>query len=408
MKEYLKIAWRNLWRNKRRTLITVASVFFALLLALLMRSMHLGTWDKMISNSIRSSTGYIQIQGKGYWDDKSINNTLVSSEEMYDKIKSLPNVTEIVPRLESFSLISFGTQSKGAAVIGIDPRAEDPILGLSKKVTEGEYLKLDDNGVLLSQGLAEYLKASVNDSIVLIGQGFQGATASGLYPVKGILKMPGSDLNNQLIYMPLPLAQEYFSAPDRLTCYSLMLEDTDLTGQTAEEIRKFTSEDQVVMTWQEMLKELLQSFEGDNVSGLFMLGILYLVVGFGILGTMIMMTLERRREFGIMIAVGLKKPKLNLIVFTETFFISLLGIIASLVVSVPILYYMKDHPIPMAGEAAKAMEEYNMDPVLPFLFDFDIIANQCYVVLIIALVASLYPLVYISRLKIIKAMKGKG
>lgn len=407
MKEYFKIAWRNLWRNKKRTLITVASIFFALLLALLMRSMHLGTWHKMISDSVRTSTGYLQVQKLEYWDDKSINNTFEASEEFYSQILNVSNVTEVVPRLESFSLVSFETQSKGVAVIGIDPNAEDQLLGLSKKIVAGEYLNLDDSGLLVSQGLAEYLKASVGDSIVLIGQGFQGATAAGLFKIKGILKMPGTDLNNQLIYLPLPLAQEYFSAYGRLTCYSIMLENTDLLEETKAEIMKLTSDDLVVMTWREMLTELVQSFEGDNVSALFMLGLLYLVVGFGILGTMIMMTIERRREFGIMIAVGLRKVRLNLIMFIETMLISILGIAASLAVTIPILYYMKDHPIRMGGEAAKALEEYNMDPVLPFLFDFDVIANQCYVVLIIAFIASLYPLAYISRLKIIKAMKGK-
>ena len=108
MKEYIKIAWRNLWRNKRRTILTLSSVLFAVFLALLMRSMQLGTYDRMIESSVKSSTGYIQIHEKGYWEDKTINNTFENGPELMDKISANPNISMAIPRLETFALISSG------------------------------------------------------------------------------------------------------------------------------------------------------------------------------------------------------------------------------------------------------------------------------------------------------------
>ena len=156
-----------------------------------------------------------------------------------------------------------------------------------------------------------------------------------------------------------------------------------------------------------MLTELVNGIEGDNISGLFMLGILYLVVGFGILGTILMTTMERKREFGIMVAVGMHRYKLAIIIFIETVIISIIGIIAGIVASFPLILYFYYHPIPLTGEAADAMLEYNMEPVMPFLMEPGYFVNQSLVVIIITMLTLIYPITVISRFRIINAIKGR-
>lgn len=407
MKEYFKIAWRNLWRNKRRSFITISSVFFAVFLALIMRSMQLGTYDAMIRNAVKSSTGYIQIHAEGYWDDKTINNTFESDNKLLNKITSNGNTKEVIPRLESFALASYGEQTKGVGFIGIDPVMEDSVTGLSDKIVEGEYLHEGSEEVLLSKGLADYLKAGVGDSVVFISQGYHGATAAGLYRVSGIMDLPMPDMNNQMVYINLPAAQQFFEAYGRLTSYSIMLGDPDKIETTRAELSAIDPENLEVMTWDEMLVEMVQGIQSDNISGLFMLGILYLVVGFGILGTIIMLTIERRKEFGIMIAVGMRKIKLMVILFIETVVISVLGILAGVLVSLPILSYMVDHPIPLTGEAADAMKEFNAEPILPFIIEPGFYINQSLTVILISMLTVLYPLLSIGRMQVVKAIKGK-
>ena len=394
-------------QNKKRTLITVTSVFFAIFLALLMRSMQLASYDMMITNSVKSSTGYLQIQADGYWDDKSINNTFESGDELIATVTSNPGITLAVPRLESFALASFGNQTKGTALIGVDAEIEDAQTGLSKKLVKGSFINHTDHNILVAEGLAEYLKADVGDSIVLLGQGYQGATAAGLFRIGGIIRFPTPDLNNQLIYMPLHTSQEFFSAQGRLTSISLMLQVPDEMDRAQNELASVLPEGLVIMTWKEMLKEMLQGIQSDNVSGLVMLAILYLVVGFGILGTVIMMTIERKKEFGIMIAVGMQKKKLMGILAIETILITLLGIISGALTSIPILFYMKNHPIPLRGEAAEAMLEMNWSPVIPFIVEPGFFINQSIAVLLISLIIIVYPLKAINKLKIVNAIKGR-
>lgn len=407
MKDYFKIAWRNLWRNKRRTMLTIASILFALFLALIMRSMQLGSYSSMVESAVKSTTGYIQVHEKGYWEDKSIDNTFESGGAIEQPILSHPNVSVIVPRLESFALLSSGRQTKGAAVIGTDPETENKISGLKDRIVGGEYLEPGDHAILLAEGLAQYLKLEVGDTVVLLGQGYHGMTAAAAYPVKGIIRFIQPDINNTITYIPLAASQELYSSPGRLTSLSIMLNDPERMIETRDELVKVLPETLEVMNWNEMLTELVNAIEGDNISGLFNLGILYLVVGFGILGTILMSTMERRKEFGIMVAVGMRRTKLMIIVFIETLIMSALGIIAGIVISLPLLYYFRANPIPLTGEAADAMIEYNMEPILPFLIEPGYFIGQSMVVIVITMLTIIYPMTVIGKFKIINAIKGR-
>jgi len=407
MKDYFKIAWRNLWRNKRRTLLTITSVLFALFLALIVRSMQLGSYASMVESAVKTSTGYIQVHEKGYWADKSIDNTFETSPELEKKILDHPNVTQITPRLESFALLSSGKQTKGAAVIGTLPGSENEVSGLKNRVVSGEFLAENDQSILIAEGLAQYLKVKVGDTVVILGQGYHGVTAAGAFPVKGIIKFVQPDMNNMMTYIPLSLAQELYATPGRLTSLSIMLANPDIMIKTRDDLALIDPGNLEVMVWKDMLVELVQAIEGDNISGLFTLGVLYMVVGFGILGTILMMTMERRREFGIMVAVGMRRYKLAIIILFETLIISIIGIIAGVAASFPLILYFYHNPIPLTGEAADAMLEYNMEPVMPFLLAPGYFVSQSFVVIIITLLTLIYPLSVIGRFKVVNAIKGR-
>jgi len=143
MKNY-KMAWRNLWRNRRRTIITVASVFFAVFFALIMRSMQLGTYDYMFKNMIESYSGYIQVQNYEFWEDRIVDNASEFSGEIRQKMLETPNVKEIIPRFESFALASSGSRTKGVMVIGIDPEKEKLLSDVKGKLIK--YI-LSDNAI---------------------------------------------------------------------------------------------------------------------------------------------------------------------------------------------------------------------------------------------------------------------
>lgn len=403
----IKIAWRNLWRNKRRTLITTASIFFGVFLAVLMSSMQEGSYSSMIDNVVKFYSGYIQVQHKDYWDKKTVNNSFENHSNLIDDVKSIKEITNHTYRLESFSLVASENITQGAVVVGIEPDEENKVTNLEKWVAEGgQYLKAGEDGVLVGKLLAQHLKIGVGDTLVIIGQGYHGVGAAGKYPVKGILELPSPTLSKTFIYMDIGLAQELYSAPNRYTSLILMIDNPQDLAAASDKLKSTIQEPLTVMTWAEMQPELVQMIDSDRAGGVLMIGILYIVIGFGIFGTLMMLMAERKREFGVMVAVGMGKMKLLTIVLYETLFMGLLGILSGFAFSLPIIGYMSYNPIPLVGDAAQWMIDMGIEPVLAFSMMPIVFGRQAIVVSIMILIVALYPITFIRKLKVISALRG--
>lgn len=406
MKTILKIAWRNVWRNKRRTIITLSSIFFAVLLAIFQRSMSMGGYQSMIENVVGLYSGYIQIHDADYWEDKSINKLLQIEDKLYESAEKHGDVVLTLPRLESFALSASEELTKGVFVMGIDPEKEAQMTGVDKKVQEGEYLQLEDNGILISSGLGKFLHLGIGDTLVLIGQGYHGISAAGKYPIKGVVKITNPKMDNGTVYMPLPLAQEFLGAPNMASAIVIMLSSFENTNAIKTDIAEVLGEEYEVMTWEEMQPELVQIIESDNAGGIIMLGILYMVIAFGMLGTIIMMTAERRKEFGIMIAIGMHKWRLEAIMFFESLILGTLGVLFSYIAGSTLLSFMQDNPIQLTGNAAESMLKLGVEPVIPFANDIEIYLTQGLIIFIVLVFAQFYPLFDISRLKVMDALRS--
>jgi len=404
---YLKLAWRNIWRNKGRTLITVFAVFFAVVLAIYMRSQQMGSYELMIENTVASFSGYIQVHQKGFWEEQNLDNTFEEDEKAEKKIKSNPKVVEVIPRLESYALLASENQTRAGIIIGINPKKEEQLSNPEKRLLRGKYFENDaENAVLIAEGLAKYLKLGIGDSLVIIGQGFRGTSAVGKYLIKGILKYPTPDLNKSLVYMPLKTTQELFGAYARLTNWSIILKDSRNAEEVSQELASVLPQNiYEVMSWEEMMPELVQMIESDNVSGQIMIGVLYVLVSFGVLGTVIMMLMERRYEFGVLIGIGMARWKLGLVIMSEILMMAFLGVLLGSVLMFPVVLYFYYNPIPLTGELAKTVEEYGFEPVLRFAFNAELFYSQAIVIFIITSLIALYPLWKMQFLKVIEAMR---
>lgn len=401
----LKLAWRNLWRNKRRTLITLASITFAVFFSCIMLSMQLGSYERMIDNAVRFHTGYAQIHAGNHWDEKTLENSLAYTDSLNEAVLAVEHVEEVVPRLESFALASHGEKTKAGMVIGMDPGKEDKLTGVKSKLVKGAYLEAGDQEALVSEGLADYLQLGVGDTLVMISQGYRGVNAAGKYAVKGIVKIPSPELNNQLIYLPLQEAQWFFGAEGRLTAMALIIDDADHVDQVVKRLNQRLPEGFEVMGWREMMPGLVQSIELDHVSGVIMMYILYVVIGFGIFGAFLMMTTERRYEFGILLSIGMKRLRLQGILVLEVIIMGLLGVLGGVLLSLPLIVYLHANPILMSGEYTKIYEQFGMEPIMPFSIDPVIFYRQGIIVLIMSVIIGLYPVYTIFRLDPATAMR---
>jgi putative ABC transport system permease protein len=410
LKLYLTLSWRNLWRNKRRTIITIASVFFAILLALAAESMNYGSHEKMIENIVHFQTGYIQIQEKNYSDEISLDNSIVYDEEFVDQFDTLKNkISYIIPRLESGALAATEEHSRAVMVLGSDFTKENQLNNIFEKIVQGRFFTENQDAAVISAGLAEYLNLTVGDTIVLIGQGFQAQSAAGKYHISGILQHNLPELNERMVYLPLSAAQWLYAADDRIT--SLLIMPEFIRERQVEQLVKDlnqqldTSEYRVVL-WKELVPEIVQALEFDKVSNKFLLLILYMVIGFGIFGVVLTMTLEREREYGMLVSIGMQRRKLVITTILETLWISIIGVITGVIAALPILYYFNKNPIPITGEAAEMVKDYGLEPILPFSLDPEFFYHHALIVFTLSMLIVIYPVLRIFFLNVVKATRS--
>ncbi len=484
MKELIKIAWRNLWRNKRRTIITASSVFFATLIALIMRSFQLGFYNYTINSVIEHFVGHIQIQQTDYHNNPSIDNVLEFSPHIQQTLSNDPEIKFFIPRLESGALASHAVHSKVCIIVGIDPIKENEFSGVSRHLAHyridpqaiekmsflppdlrvlikkaqgyyahkqklqdiltsmdkdfgkyidqiawisrfrGQYLRPGDNQVLVAGGLADFLNVSVGDSIVLLGQGYHGSTAIGKYRIAGILALPSPMMNRTFIYMPLRLAEDLFSTyeikPDGDTAryvsyiavntrYQASIRPRDYVPieHVKQRLEKKLDGDQLkVLGWKQINKTLYQQIQSDNISGQIILMVIYIIIAFGVFGTVLMMMAERRKEFGIMLAIGMSRRRLKQVVTLEILILTLMGIIAAIIVAYPIATYFHYHPIYLGNEAAKAYEQFNFEAYMPTQLPDIYFIIQPFIILVMMMLTSIYPILYLSKLKVSRALRA--
>lgn len=399
MKLFLLLAWKNLWRNKKRTLIALASIFFAVILSLLTRSMQHGSYDMMIDSYTRIYTGHVRVQAIDFWDKPSLDKSIPYDERLIKRINSNQLVEATNTKIESFILASSGNNTKASFLYGILPENEKKFSELHKKLIRGNFLNESSQGLMISEGLAENLHVEIGDTIILYGQGYHGITAAAQMKVEGIIKYTFPENNSGTVVMTLSRAQSLLGMEGMISSISILLHDEKKSAEIISQIKKIVNAETEVKYWEELMPELKQSIEFDSVSGIVMLFILYVVIGFGIFGTIMMMTLERMREFGVMIALGMKRTKLILITTIETFLLSIVGSLAGILGAYPILLYLFYHPIPLTGDAAEAMASFGMDPIIPFSLKSGIFFAQISIVFLISLITSVYPFLVIRNLE---------
>ena len=406
MNQIVKLAARNIWRNKRRTLITAASILFAVFFSVAISSIQKGTWDHMIDSIVHYHFGYGQIHKAGYWDDKTIDNVF-DPGIVLSKANSFDGVTQMVPRIENFALASSGPYTKGALIVGIDPAAEKQLTQLDERVSAGDYLSGgDDQGALVAEGMAKYLKLAEGDTLILISQGYHGINSAGKFPVRGLVHFGTPELNKQMIYIGLEKAKWFYGTEDQVTT---VVVDTDEPGnlkQTIAGIRKDLGENYEAMDYEEMLPDLIQAKEVDTAGSQIILVILYIIIGFGIFGTILMMLKEREYEFGILKAIGMRSRQLNFMLWLETMLLGFIGCIAGILVSLPVVYYFYRNPIELKDEMATAYEKFGVEPLLPASLAPSIFISQALVIFFMITILAIYPMFKIKKLKPVEAMRA--
>ena len=405
------MAWRNIWRNTRRTILTISAIAFASLLLVFMLSFQLGSYETMINTSVKIHTGHLQIQAEDYQEKKDIRLVVAPPAELAAILDRIPQVESYTFRGQAFSLISSKERTYGVLVTGIDPAREARVSRLKSLIRQGGYLNGDDsNQALVGSILARNLRVGVGDELTVLGQGRDGSIAATVVKIKGVFSSGIDDFDRSSIHIPLKTFQDVYSmrgAVHEVVAIAASLADVDdIKAAIKSAIPAVKSKKPLtVLDWNELMPGLRQSIEMDLISGLIFYLLLVLVVAFSILNTFLMAIFERTRELGVLMAIGTTPGRLTKVLLIESMTLTAIGIAAGIIVGSLITLYFQAHGIDFSG-ASELLSQFGitgrMYPKLSLLSA----TSGPLAVLVITFLAALYPALKVQRMHPVEAMRA--
>ncbi|MEZ4907627.1 MAG: FtsX-like permease family protein [Saprospiraceae bacterium] len=286
---------------------------------------------------------------------------------------------------------------------------EQSLTSLKDKIVEGKYFD-NNGGLIIGEGVKKIMKVNIGDSLTLISQGYHGVNAAGMYPVIGIAHFTSPDLNKSMIYMTLKDAEYFYDADNLVTSIALKIKNkNDLKEIKEELVSKLDTAQYAVLDWKELLPDLVKAKEADTAGNYIFIVVLYALIAFGIFGTILMMAKEREYEFGVLISIGMKRKLLAFVVWLEILILGIVGALAGIIGSIPLVYYFHANPIDFSGydkQLGGAFEKWGFDPIIPTVFDMNIFYGQGLIVVVLTSILSFYAIYKIFTIKPVEAMRS--
>jgi len=404
-----RMAWRNIWRNPRRSILTICAIVFACALLVFMLSLQFGSYYTMINFSVSIQTGYLQVQARGYHQEHHIQQVVSHPERVGRILAGIPEVRAFTYRASAFSLVSSNQRTYGILVTGIEPDREARVSTLKSLVRRGEYLAPGDGAqALVGDLLARNLKVDVGDKLVMLGQGLDGSVAATVVTVKGIFSSGQEEFDRSSISIPLKTFQHVYSMGTAVHSVVVMgrsLSDlAELKSEIAGQVRQLPDgRSLVVLDWMELMPGLIQGIKIDLTSGVIFYLFLIIVVAFSILNTFVMAILERTREFGVMMALGTTPGRLIRLLLMESMTMTGIGLFCGIVAGALLTWYFQVHGIAVAG-ADEILKQYGIpDRIYPRLSLWSITIGPG-AVCIITFFTALFPALKVRRLRPVAAL----
>lgn len=404
-----KMAWRNIWRHPRRTLLTISAVAFASAMLIFMVSMQVGVYETMIDSTVKMSTGHLQVQAADYLEKREMRLVVPDPAAIGEILDRAPGVEAYTYRATAFSMIASGERTVGAIVVGVDPEREARVSTLETIVTQGSYLSEGDvDGALVGELLARNLKVGLGDELTVMGQGRDGSVAATLLTVKGIYKSGLAEFDRSSIQIALKTFQDVYSmrgAVHEVVAIGESLEVLPTMKQSVEAgVRDMSPEKPlVVLDWRDLAPGLYEAIWMGIVSRMIFYLILVTVVASSISSTFLMAFLERTKEFGVMMAVGTSPRRLTKVLLLESVNITLVGIAAGIVLGASVTLYFQAHGIDFTS-SEEILSQFGISGrIYPRLSPISISAGPALVFVITSL-AALYPALKIRGLRPVEAL----
>ena len=401
-----RIAWRNIWRNPKRTMVILAAVVVGVWSLIVFSGLSLGMLESMKDNGIRTLTGHVQIHAQGFRQDPSIEHSIAEMAAVRLALaKVLPARAVASERVRVAAIVSNARHSSGITLVGMDPRQEAQVSFLGQSVTDGRMLTQDDsNGVIVGRALLQDFDTRLGHKLVLMSQDTNNLIASRAFRIVGVYDAELEAVEKQFVFVLKSSAQNMLALGDAISEVCILLPRSDLAEPTARDIRQALGDQGLeAATWQDLLPLVsLYLSVFDSYMYLWWL-VVFMAMGFGIVNTMLMAVLERIREFGLLKALGMRPAAVLALVLSEALFLLLVGLIAGNLLGAATIHLLARTGLDLSA-LAQGSEYVGMSRVIYPVLDLKTLFTGNAMVLILGLAVCLYPALKAARITPVKAL----
>lgn len=407
MLTFIKIALRNIFRNTKRSLITISAIGFGLGALIFIWAFVEGAHKQMIQNYTSYLTSHVLIHQKGYHEKSTLETYLQSPGSLLSTLKQDPRIAATSPRVRADGLLSSSESSAGVLIYGVDPDQEKNVSRLSQRVKPGAFLKPDsDKDIVIGASLAKNLNVSLGDKVVIMSQALDGSIAAGAFHILGLLDTGVEEIDKGVVLLPLKATQSLFVMDDGISEIAVRLKTASQAKPIAHDLaQNFPSAKLEILPWQDVSPMMEQWIEFDNAFIWIIVIVVMIVVAIGILNTVLMGVLERTREFGILLALGTNHKQIIAMVAWESLFLGLVGSLAGLIIGSSLSLYFSTAGIDLSLFTS-AMNSFYMDAFIYPVLHPGYVAVSVILVLGTSMIVSIYPAWHAAHLKPVDAIRS--
>jgi putative ABC transport system permease protein len=403
----LKIAWRNIWRNKRRSYLVLGAIVTGLWGMVYMIALSEGMNQQMVQTAIESGIGDIQIHRAGFEDNMDITKNIRDPGYFIKRIEGLPFIKSYAERIKVLGLVSSAESSSGVLIWGIDPTKEPTVSAIKTYLKQGKFLDNEPGGIYIGKSLADKLNVGLDDKIVLMGQGLSPDIGSAAYRVRGIYVSSSPEFDKFNVYINLADARDLLSMGNRVSEIVIIADRMDHVDPLAVSLRdRLAVSDLEVLTWRQLSPIIVEMIDMFNSFNYIIYIIVILAMAFGIINTILMSVLERTREIGILMAIGTKPGRVFWEVMSEGFMLGLVGLTVGWTINL-IFYAIVSHTgIDLSMWAGSLKYMGGIGAIIYPKITISNVIKSTIAVFVATQVSALYPAVKITRLSPVKAIRS--